>query len=134
MLLATIHLLVDKNVVDEWAIYRVTETGQHYMTFSFNNRDQAITKGRRIAEILEVDIKVKSEDSDDKQLRILRPKKKRAQGVVQLCRNLLNQGEQESEILQALYIRYIDADRSDKEAMEAARGILYDVKKQNLSK
>jgi len=39
---------------DEAGLYRINEEGAEYLTFSFNNSDEAKEKGKKIAAILEV--------------------------------------------------------------------------------
>jgi len=116
------ELLVSKNLVDEWSVYKVTKSNkQKFLLFSFGDQEEAIKKGRALAKVLNLNLKV--EGGTDSTL--TRPvKKRRVSGVTALCRRLLLKGKSTVEIENALIRIYENAGYSYKEARWAARGIV----------
>jgi len=116
------ELLVDKNLVDEWSIYKVTKINkQKFLLFSFSDREEAVKKGKALARVLNLNLKVVGGVSPT----ITRPvKKHRVSGVTALCRQFFSEGKTTAEVEDSLVKKYKDAGYSHKEARWSARGII----------
>jgi hypothetical protein len=142
MLKSIIQLVVKQSLGDEWAVYAMSEGGGErinrlqYLLFSFgSNREEAISKGTAIADILNLPIKVEYADSlkkgnkkkeDKKEPTIVRGNKL---GTRESCQKMLSEGKSDEEIKAVLTQMYIGAGRIESKAKQLAYGVLYDEKK-----
>lgn len=143
---------------DEYGIYRQTEEGYQYLLFPCSTYKDAIKYGKLTAQILSVDFQNmlpspedpdKEEEEDQKKRgssnlkglnktinimvggianKPVKAKPRRVSGVAKTVKPLIVEGKTDEQIFQIMLPKYLEANRTEKEARELLLPYLKDIR------